>query len=473
MYAMKFAITFIFLVLELLTLCQASVHPIKIKDKHFVDTVTGKPFFIKGVDYQPGGSSEVNEKQDPLSNPEACARDILLFQDLGINTVRIYSINPDLNHDACMTMLAMAGIYLILDVNSPLQNQHLNRYEPWSTFNEFYLEHVFKVVEQFSHYNNTLGFFAGNEIVNDKRSAQYSPAYIKELIGSMKKYISAHSARTIPVGYSAADDLSYRISLSEYLECKVEDKPENSVDFYGVNSYQWCGQQTMQTSGYDTLVEAYRSYSKPVFFSEFGCNKVLPRQFQEIDSLFSDEMYSVFSGGLVYEFSQEDNNYGLVEYQDDGKVQLLADFEQLKMHYQNVEFPSMKTLKETVEMQDAPSCIEDYENLNIESKIAKNLGSFLVKKGVKVEKGKYIDLHKNQLSPNVTILCVDGSSWDGPKRIEVVQSLTSSDQQEGGEEDEEGERDELKRKHRNSGSMIGPLVPPGLFLLFYILNILF
>lgn len=161
---MVFSSTFIFLILELVVLCEASVHTIQIKDKHFVDTVTGKPFFIKGVDYQPGGSSDVSEKQDPLSNPDACARDILLFQELGINTVRIYSINPDLNHDACMTMLAMAGIYLILDVNSPLQNQHLNRYEPWTTYNEVYLEHVFKVVEQFSHYNNTLGFLLGMKL---------------------------------------------------------------------------------------------------------------------------------------------------------------------------------------------------------------------------------------------------------------------------------------------------------------------
>lgn len=97
-------------------------------------------------------------------------------------------------------------------------------------------------------------------------------------------------------------------------------------------------------------------------------------------------MYSVFCGGLVYEFSQEDNNYGLVEYQEDDSVQLLADFEKLKSHYQNIEFPSMKTLKETVQMEETPSCAEDYENLKIESKIAKNLGSSLIKKGVKVEK---------------------------------------------------------------------------------------
>lgn len=42
-------------------------------------------FYIKGVDYQPGGSSAVSTSRDPLLNPLICARDIALFQELGIN----------------------------------------------------------------------------------------------------------------------------------------------------------------------------------------------------------------------------------------------------------------------------------------------------------------------------------------------------------------------------------------------------
>lgn len=42
-----------------------------------------------GVDYQPGGSSGVTSSSDPLSDPSKCARDIIMFQDLGIN-VSIY-----------------------------------------------------------------------------------------------------------------------------------------------------------------------------------------------------------------------------------------------------------------------------------------------------------------------------------------------------------------------------------------------
>lgn len=167
-----------------------------------------------------------------------------------------------------MTLLASAGIYLVLDVNSPLQGHHLNRYEPWTTYNSEYLQNVYAVVDQFSGYNNTLGFFAGNEVVNDKLSATTSPVFVKAVVRDLKNYIEHNAPRTIPVGYSAADDLKYRVSLAEYLKCVDTDLAE-AVDFYGVNSYQWCGDQTLHSSGYDQLVKAYSDYARPVFFSEY------------------------------------------------------------------------------------------------------------------------------------------------------------------------------------------------------------
>lgn len=182
-------------------------------------------------------------------------------------TIRVYSVNSHLDHDICMTLLASAGIYLVLDVNSALPNFHLNRYEPWTTYNEEYLKNVFEVVDQFSGYNNTLAFFAGNEIVNDRLSSRNSPVYIKAMVRDIKHYMKNNLHRQIPVGYSAADDLSYRVSLSKYLEC-IDNDPAEAVDFYGVNSYQWCGRQSFYTSGYDVLVQSYIDYSRPVFLSE-------------------------------------------------------------------------------------------------------------------------------------------------------------------------------------------------------------
>lgn len=460
----------VFISSHLGTLVQGFIDPIEIKGKQFVRAVGREPFYIKGVDYQPGGSSAVTHERDPLSNSNECARDIVLFQELGINTIRIYSINPDLDHDKCMSMLALAGIYVILDVNSPLQNQHLNRYEPWTTYNPEYLEHIFKVLEHFSSYNNTLGFFAGNEVVNDRRSAQVSPPYIKALVGDMKTYTKKHFSRPIPIGYSAADDLDYRVPLSSYLECSEESSDDYSVDFYGVNSYQWCGQQTMESSGYDQLVQTYKNYSKPVFFSEFGCNRVLPRAFDEIDALFSREMYTTFSGGLVYEFSQESNNYGLVHLDSDGNAQMLRDFDSLKKHYTKVEIPSEEDVARASaedpelyrQSSHFPYCKNKYENLNINSKVTRGLSKSMISKGVDVNKGKYVDLDTKEMSTTYKILDVDGTPWEGMKKIKVVENF------------DEPEEEEVQEEHddQDNGAAL-QRISYGYIAVFVIINIIY
>ena len=58
-------------------------------------------------------------------------------------------------------------------------------------------------------------------------------------------------------------------------------------------------------------------------FSEYGCNEVLPRNFDEVPVLYTNDMIDVFSGGLVYEFTQEPNNYGLVKVLSNGDIKVL------------------------------------------------------------------------------------------------------------------------------------------------------
>ncbi|ODV77719.1 glycoside hydrolase family 72 protein [Suhomyces tanzawaensis NRRL Y-17324] len=422
-----------------LRMCWAFVHPIKVHGHYFVDTVTEEPFYVKGVDYQPGGSSAVSLSNDPLSDPKTCARDVILFQELGINTIRIYSINPDLNHDVCMSLLATAGIYLVLDVNSPLPGQHLNRYEPWTTYTTDYLEHVFKVVEQFSYYNNTLGFFAGNEIINDNSSATHSPTYVKAVIRDIKRYIEKNSPRVIPVGYSAADDLRYRMPLADYLAC-VQDSSLDAVDFYGVNSYQWCGEQTFYTSGYNLLVADYSHYPRPVFFSEYGCNEVSPRLFEEVRSLYSTDMADTFAGGLVYEFTQEPNNYGLVEIMENGDVNLLEDFIQLKTQFDILTLDYQYTTSSTLEHTDEilaksrtfnyslPECEANYENLDTSKPLPSTAANLLINLGVKVERGKFVNLDPDQLTSSYKVSRSGGPDYPLPRKVnELINIMSGSE----------------------------------------------
>jgi hypothetical protein len=94
-----------------------------------------------------------------------------------VNTIRVYKLTPATNHDLCMSIFNAAGIYVILDVNSPMVS--LNRAEPASSYNADYLKYVFSQVENFKGYPNTLGFFAANEVINDIGTATANPPYIR------------------------------------------------------------------------------------------------------------------------------------------------------------------------------------------------------------------------------------------------------------------------------------------------------
>jgi 1,3-beta-glucanosyltransferase GAS5 len=48
-----------------------------------------------------------------------CKRDIAEFKSLGLNAIRVYTVDNSANHDVCMQALADANMYLILDVNTP------------------------------------------------------------------------------------------------------------------------------------------------------------------------------------------------------------------------------------------------------------------------------------------------------------------------------------------------------------------
>jgi 1,3-beta-glucanosyltransferase GAS3 len=101
-----------------------------------------------------------------LSSPSTCLRDAIVMQNLGLNAIRVYNLDPTANHDDCASIFNAAGIYMVLDVNSPLPGQALNAAEPWTTYDSDYLQHIFGVVEAFKDYDNVLGFFAGNEVSN-------------------------------------------------------------------------------------------------------------------------------------------------------------------------------------------------------------------------------------------------------------------------------------------------------------------
>lgn len=277
------------------------------KGKYLYDE-SGNRFYIKGVAYQEagelgpeteanaanGGYPEPTTYVDPLSLGSSCARDLPYLKQLGVNAVRVYSVDSKANHDECMAALEGAGIYTIIDLSLPL-NGSINRAAPsWTTsLQTLYTD----TIDAFSKYNNVLSYNVANEVINLANNTHTAP-FIKAAARDIKAYLKSKGSSAL-VGYSTVDASAIRDNVVQYLTC---DKAETSVDIIGLNTYRWCGDDDISSSGYNTVTQAFQNVPVPAYLSEFGCQKKLPRLFTEVAAIFSDAMTPVWSGGVAFSY---------------------------------------------------------------------------------------------------------------------------------------------------------------------------
>ncbi|CAH02187.1 1,3-beta-glucanosyltransferase [Kluyveromyces lactis] len=322
---------------------------IQIAGNKFFNSKTGEQFFLKGIAYQPSRSLDELTADDtvydttyidPLADTSICLRDLPYLTKLHVNTVRVYSVDPTKDHDECMNAFAEAGIYVLLDLSEP--DVSISRDSPsWDvqTFQRYK-----DVVDSMSKYDNILGYFAGNEVTNDKTNTDASP-FVKASIRDIKKHIESKGYRKIPVGYSTNDDSDTRDALADYFVCG-----EYAADFYGINMYEWCGYSSYGGSGYRERTIEFKNFPVPVFFSEFGCNAVRPRPFTEVGALYGPLMTPVWSGGLVYMYFEEENEYGVVKVTKNGQVIELEDFKYLQNEFEKAK-PKTVSLQKHLESE--------------------------------------------------------------------------------------------------------------------------
>ncbi|KAH7388964.1 Glucanosyltransferase-domain-containing protein [Cadophora sp. MPI-SDFR-AT-0126] len=260
----------------------------------------GNQFFIKGVVYQLSN----NAPYDPLVDTAQCSRDATLMKSLGANTIRVYTVDSTSNHTSCMSVFEDAGIYVLIGLGDPTNS--FNRADP--AWTDALYNHFTATIDAFADFDNTLGFFAGNEIINDGAGTSLAP-YIKAIALDLKTYRDGMGYRTIPIGYAAADVLSLRPALQDYLACGAK-----GIDFFGQHIYSWCGDSSMTESGYDGLYAGTSGYNIPIFIAETGCIDPQPRTFGDQVALFGTAMNDRFSGAIVYEWALHENGYGLVSY---------------------------------------------------------------------------------------------------------------------------------------------------------------
>lgn len=309
-------------------LAAAELQPISIKGTKFFYE-NGTQFYMKGIAYQQdvaaaGGETTADTFLDPLADEEKCARDVPIMAAAGTNTIRTYAIDTSADHDACMKLLDEHGIYVVSDLSEPKTS--INRDDP--AWNVELFDRYKAVVDSLQKYSNVIGFFAGNEVSNNASNTGAS-AFVKAAVRDTKAYIAEKGYRTMGVGYASNDDADIRVEISEYFNCDGD----SAIDFWGYNIYSWCGDDSSFTiSGYDEQVEFFSNYSVPVFFAEYGCNTVggaEGRVFDETEALYSDKMTDVFSGGIVYMYFQETNDYGLVTIDSSGEASTMDNYNEL------------------------------------------------------------------------------------------------------------------------------------------------
>lgn len=116
----------------------------------------------------------------------------------------------------------------------------------------------------------------------------------------------------------------------------------------------WVRHLEQETPLEDTHV-ILRSTTDSKQYSEYGCNKIQPRTFTEVQALYGVNMTSL-SGGLVYEYSQEEQDYGLVVINSNGSVSLLKDYDNLQIQYNKLDTNLIQSTNPDSTNIKAPAC---------------------------------------------------------------------------------------------------------------------
>ncbi|CAE7038934.1 gel1 [Symbiodinium natans] len=376
----------------------AGTSPIVIQG-NMLFNAAGERFFAKGVAYNPrnGNYGQVlgthkpeckagTPKFPPLpyyGDPTAdemadqFSEYLPLIKNLGANTIRLYNIDPEKSHRKFMEQAASLGIYVLVPLTRgdwgflpalPSPQCYHADLPDYGHVGLNLLTSAKLIVDQFSQYENTMMFVVGNEIeLLDKEGMAAYPC-VKALTRDIHRYQKEKGYRSVPLIYSDKDQGNKdRVNIANYLTCALES-PDDAVDAFGLNAYSWCDPAygSFQYSPYQSIVDDFASFSKPFLFTEFGCNigsfqwscpgYTGGRTWPQV-GVMMDRMSDLVSGAVAFEFSMENNEFGLVLtpgfLQGQNTVKLTDSYYALQK-----EFETHKVKAFTAPARSAPSqCI--------------------------------------------------------------------------------------------------------------------
>lgn len=270
---------------------------------YFFRQNNGTRHFIRGVYY--GDSGRAGDLStaflDVLSDDSLCHRDIAGLVALNINTLVVEDIDMTKNHSDCMRRFEAANIAVLLMLNGRTPRNYMRNNQSYVAWDYRLIDYCRKIIDGFSKYPNTLGFFIGVS----KRSNKM-PQLGKRAIIDLKKYTAQRNSRTIPIGYvNSIQDVSVG-TMAEFMNC---GSSADSIDFYGwgkpLRKLNFCiDASSIFGNG---LAEQYAHYSIPTF-TLGGCRRMSNHSFSEIQQIFGDPGQSILSGVAIREWLNNPSN---------------------------------------------------------------------------------------------------------------------------------------------------------------------
>lgn len=194
------------------TSCSSFAPPATLKGRKFFDSVSGKYIPIKGIAYYPrpnAGNLITTDSVDFIAEEHRATweRDVAYFQQLNINLVRIYAVDPSRNHDGFMCALRVAGIYAIIELTAGCQNCTITPQSAPDCYPAALKMRGQFIISEFARYDNVLAFSAGNKVSLGTSALTVNGPCQKQFLRDMRAYIQDcnSTVRHIPVGLSFAD----------------------------------------------------------------------------------------------------------------------------------------------------------------------------------------------------------------------------------------------------------------------------
>ncbi len=239
--------------------------------------VNGIEYFIKGICYDPVPIGETKRKFDEID------KDLLLMQEAGINTIRVYSPIDDLE---ILNKIDKSGIKVITSFG---YNQ--NGY--YDILNGTYIDYI----KKYKNHKAILLWELGNEY-------NYHPEWFNMDIDNWYLAMNKAAKKIKQI------DKNHPVSTAhgEIPDRKARDMGSN-IDIWGINIYRW--------DNPTTLISEWEKVSDlPIYFSETGSDSYMTKGYNEFKKGINEDAQAMANQNIITNvFKMKDKLTGIVIFQ--------------------------------------------------------------------------------------------------------------------------------------------------------------